>query len=304
MNKNTVTLSVNIFERTYNNIFKKDFFKNIEDKFNYKFDQIHVTINNVNYRDKVEKKVLRLRDKGIITNFYFVEDYIDKALKNFGIGYDVLGKIPHYSDFLYVSIFVTQTKFLCYFDPDNTILKEGPWIRDSIHLLNKNKSIMATAPTHGKFCPPEDVLFENQKFYFYYTFTDQIFFIRKKDFSRDIYYYKTLSSFARYPLAYIFPVFEQRVDSYMRFKNKNFAYHKESHYSQTNEGLFYRKDMTSVYKLKRLYQKGLRPTLELLKIKNPKYRIHGNLDIISRRNIIKKEFKGFCDKHFRAGGNL
>ena len=153
MNKtNTVTLSINIFERTKDKIFKKGFFKNIEKKFNYKFDDIHVIINNVDNRGLIEKKVQNLKEKGIITDFYFVEDYIDKALISFGIDYDVLGKIPHYSDFLYVSIFVTKTKFLFHFDSDNVILKSGNFVNDSVILLNSNKSVMCTAPKYKSIC--------------------------------------------------------------------------------------------------------------------------------------------------------
>ncbi len=292
---NKVTLSVNIFERTYRNIFQKDFFENIENKFNYKFDQIHIIINNVNDRDKVGKKVLELKDKGIITNFYFVEDYIDKALKKFKINYDVLGKLPYYSNHLYVALFVTKTKFLCHFDPDNIILKEGDWIKDSIDLLNKDSSVMVTAPRSWKFFPKKDSIKENEKFYFCYGFGDPIFFIRKKDFNYDIYRYKCMASSATGPLSHISAIFEERVGSYMRCTNKLFAYHKKSSYSQPNEGSFYKKN-NIIIKLKRLYHIILRIILELLKIKDPKYRIQGNLNEVSRVRIIKEYYKILLNK--------
>lgn len=295
MNKtNTVTLSINIFERTKDKIFKKGFFKNIEKKFNYKFDDIHVIINNVDNRGLIEKKVQNLKEKGIITDFYFVEDYIDKALISFGIDYDVLGKIPHYSDFLYVSIFVTKTKFLFHFDSDNVILKSGNFVNDSVILLNSNKSVMCTAPKYLKFYPEQNAITENDNFYFCYLFGDQIFFIRKEDFSKNIYNYKCMYPFVAYPLSHVFPIFEQRVNSYMRCNNRFLAYHKSSSYSQPNVGNFY-SDNDIIKKYKLIYKYLLISVLELLKLKNPKYRVYGNLDYYTRINLLKRDF-GFVLK--------
>ncbi len=272
---NTVTLSVNIFERTYKNILKKKFFSDIEESVNFRFDEIHVIVNNVSDRNFIKKKLDKLKYIKTITEYYFVDDYIDRALESLGLSIKVLGPSPYcyYSNHLYVAIYLTNTKFLFHYDPDIKITKKGNFIKDSIIMLNNMNNILGAAPMSWKFIPEKESLAEDNKFYYYYTFGDPIFFIEQAKFRQDIYQYKSLAAFARHPCSHIWPIFEERVDAYCRVKNFMFAYYKNSIYSQENEGENPIPE-TLVFMIKRYYKLLILRILIVLRLNNPKYRIY------------------------------
>lgn len=287
--KGKVTLSVNIFERTYKNILKKNFFNAIEKSVNFRFDEVHVIVNNVSNRKLISSLLDKLINQKLITSYYFVEDYIDDALDCFNLSKEFLGPKPYcyYSNHLYVAIYLTKTEFLFHYDPDIIMMKSGNFIKDSIDIMSKDKNIFVTMPIPEKFVPNETDFLINENFYYYFIFfSDPIFFINTNDFCCDIYRYKTVGSFLRHSLSYIFPIFEERVESYMRIHKKFLALHTNSMFSQPNEGQNYSRD--SFYqRLKRYYKILLWYLFIMIKPKNLKYMIVEDQKYIAR--VIKSK---------------
>ena len=57
-------------------------------------------------------------DKGVISNYFFVEDYIDEALEYFELTKEALGKGYHYSNHELASIYLCKTDYLLFFTGD------------------------------------------------------------------------------------------------------------------------------------------------------------------------------------------
>ena len=62
-------------------------------------------------------------DKGVISDYFFVEDYIDEALKHFELTKEALGKGYHYSNHELVTIYLCKTDYILFYTGDTWLIK-------------------------------------------------------------------------------------------------------------------------------------------------------------------------------------
>ena len=216
----SITFATNCWERDWDILLKTEFLKNKISRNAYDFTKKTLLINNVDNRKKVEEYSRNMVDKGVITDYFFVEDYIDEALKSFQLSKDALGKGYYYSNHELVGIYLCDTDYLLYFTGDTWLDKKNDWIEPALIELEKNENFKVANPVWNRKDDEakKESTSEIENFYVGFGFSDQCFLVRTKDFKAPIYNESNPLS-ERYP-KYGGETFEKRVDSWMR--NHNF----------------------------------------------------------------------------------
>jgi hypothetical protein len=212
----SITFATSCWERDWDILLKTKFLQHKIQRNSYGFDKKMLVINNVKDRVEVEKYARRAVEDGIITDYYFVDDYIEEALKFFVLTKEALGKGYYYSNHELASIYLCSTDYLLFFTGDTTLTQEVNWIDTVLGMFEKNSVYkVANLVWNGKY---EDAKTESSSetpdFYIGYGFSDQNFLVRTADFKAPIYTEENPAS-ARYP-QYGGETFEKRVDSWMR----------------------------------------------------------------------------------------
>ena len=78
-------------------------------------------INNVSNYKLVTKAADKLINSGILTDYFLVNDYVDKTLKFFDLTKKELGKGYYYSISELVSIFLCTTEYLLHYSSDSKL---------------------------------------------------------------------------------------------------------------------------------------------------------------------------------------
>jgi hypothetical protein len=202
-------------------------------------------INNVNDRAGAARLAEQLLRTGSIDEYHHVADHIDQALKAVGLKRSSLGRIPHYSDCALVALEVCSTEYLVYWDADVHQLQPHDWVTPSIERLHSQPDALIANPlwSPDRFSMAQirsENHAEDADFLTGYGFSDQLFLARRDDLHKPIYDYTHPMSL-RYTLSHIAPVFEQRVDSYMRRTHKLRLTYKHAGYNhpKINEGASY-----------------------------------------------------------------
>lgn len=215
----SVTFATNCWERDWDILLKTNFLKNKISRNAYDFTKKTILINNVKNRKKPEKYSRKMVNKGVITDYFFVEDYIDEALKRFHLSKEALGRGYYYSNHELVSIYLCETDYLLYFTGDTWLDEKIDWIEPTLRELEKNENYkVANLVWDQKDNEAKgESLSEIKDFYVGFGFSDQCFLVRTKDFKAPIYNESNPVS-ERYP-EHGGETFEKRVDSWMRNHN-------------------------------------------------------------------------------------
>lgn len=216
-----VDLIFNTYELTYKKILDSNFIKGVLDQNKFDFKNIFVVINNVKNRQEVENICKKLVSRKVITDYFFVEDYLDEVLEKTGLKKEDIKNLKHYIDWALVSIFISKSEYLLKWDADVNLDKPCNWIEPSIIELNKNPNFIVANPIWDRELKrrERESLYSNEDFLYTQDFSDQIFLVKKTDFIKPIYKFFHIYSL-RFPLAEFGSIFEKRVDSYLRCKGK------------------------------------------------------------------------------------
>lgn len=245
-----VDLVINVFERTFDRVLKPGFVSRIESDNQCVFAQKVVLINNVEDKRKVQNLTQRLVDAGEITAYASVEEHLDDALRSVGLTRRELGRIPHYSDCALVAVHLSGSPWLCYWDAEASLQRPINWIEPAIRMMERDSRILVANPNWWRSGLDEETDEITGSFVLGYGFSDAVFLCRRSDFKCPIYRHWTVASL-RYPLAHISPVFEQRVDAYMRVQRKLRATHRSAVYEHPEtEGRTY-PDVSFIERLRR-----------------------------------------------------
>ena len=121
----SVTFATSCWERDWDILLRTKFLQNKIERNDYDFAKKALIINNVNNRVKVEKFAIEAVDKGVISDYFFVEDYIDEALEYFELTKEALGKGYHYSNHELASVYLCKTNYLLFFTGDTSLTKKS-----------------------------------------------------------------------------------------------------------------------------------------------------------------------------------
>ena len=230
----SITFATNCWEKDWDILLKTNFLKNKILRNEYNFTKKVLLINNVKDRRQVEKYSKEVADKGVITDYFFVEDYINEALENFQLSKKELGRAYYVSNHELVGIYLCDTDYFLFFTSDSWLDKKINWIDSTLKEFEKNENYkVANLVWNKKYNEAKsESSSEIKDFYVGFGFSDQCFLVRTKDFKALIYNeWNPLSE--RYP-KYGGETFEKRVDSWMRNHNYKRLTFKHGYYIHKN----------------------------------------------------------------------
>lgn len=212
----SVTFFTSCWAKDWEILLKTHYLENKIARNAYEFTDKVLMINNVFDREEVSRYAEKAVAGGVITGFFFVEDYIDEALSFFKLSKEVLGRGYYYSNHELASIYLCQTDYLLFYTGDTWLDKTTPWVTPALAELEKNGDYKVANPVWNKRYDEarRESSFEVEAFYVGFGFSDQCFLVRTADFRAPIYN-EVNSASERYPL-YGGETFEKRVDSWMR----------------------------------------------------------------------------------------
>ena len=212
----SVTFATSCWERDWDILLRTKFLQNKIERNAYDFAKKDLIINNVNNRIKVEKHAKEAIDKGVISDYFFVEDYIDEALEYFELTKEALGKGYNFSNHELASVYLCKTNYLLFYTGDTWLDKKVAWVQSAVDEFEKNPEYkVANLVWNYKFDDAKmEASSEIENFYVGFGFSDQCFLVRTADFKAPIYNEVNPAS-ERYP-KYGGETFEKRVDSWMR----------------------------------------------------------------------------------------
>lgn len=226
-----ITFETKCYENDWQLMLKSNYLSTMIKRCNHKFDKKILYINNVRDFKVVKEYADKAVSKGIIDEYYVVEDYSKEALEFFDIDKDSFEGGYYYSIAELVSIFLCKTEYLLHFSSDAMMEKNsGNWIDDAITTMNLDKKfIVANAVWNHQFAEAKSESIDQRENWFIgQGFSDQCYLIKGDIFKNKIYNFKHEES-ERYP-KYGGELFEKRVDSYMRendlyrLTSKNYSY--------------------------------------------------------------------------------
>ena len=246
-----IDLVINTFERTYRNVLAPGTFRRVEEQNLRRFRRRVALINNVGDLDDARRRAASLRDSGEIDEYHVVEDRLDKALAATGLTRRDLGRIPHYSDCALVAVTLPGAPWLLYWDAEVELDRPYDWISPSVDLMEADERVVGASPTGSTGEARWSTLEVVGDFALSFGLSDQLFLARRKDLGRPIYGCSALASL-RFPLAHVAPVFEQRLDAYMRSVNRYRASHLCAIYHHPKNQGFQHPRATAPEKLRRV----------------------------------------------------
>jgi len=216
-------------------VLRAEYWARIAEDLQRSFTKRIAIINNVSDRVLVEKLAAKLVQGGSIDEYYFVVDHIDQALAALELGPESLDRIPHYTDWALVAVHSCKTDYLIHSDADVHMLDPHDWVTPSIQRLAAQPDALVANPlwSPDRFSLEKirgENFEEDESFFKGYGFSDQLFLARTADLKQPIYGHTHPLSL-RYPLSHIAPIFEQRLDSYMRRAHKTRLTYKHAGYS-------------------------------------------------------------------------
>ncbi|MDP3353984.1 MAG: hypothetical protein Q8S44_09610 [Flavobacteriaceae bacterium] len=234
-NENSVTFEIKVYENDWKFILTGDYLDKIIARCNYNFKKKVLLINNVLDLKKVIKYADKKMAKGIIDEYYIVEDYVNDALTYFNIEKDSFKEGYYYSIAELVGIYLCKTDYLLHFSSDSFLeSKKVNWIDKAINIFKENEDVIVANPVWN-FAYNEannESIGIIEDFYVGYGFSDQCYLIRMDIFKNQIYNEKNIDS-DRYP-TYGGELFEKRIDSFMRNYKKLRITSKEISYVHKN----------------------------------------------------------------------
>ncbi len=233
--RSPVDLVVNVFERTYRKVLSLGFFPEIEADNRQAFAGKIALINNVTDRKDAADRAEDLLRAGELDAYYFVDEGLDRALSVVGLSRRDLGRIPHYTDWALVAVTLSGNPYLLHWDADVRLRQPVDWVGPSIDLMESDKRILVANPNWRQPTLELETLWKLGDFAIGYGFSDQLFLVRRCDLAQPIYGCRCLASL-RYPLAHIAPIFEKRVDAYMRTHGRLRATYTKAVYEHPEHG--------------------------------------------------------------------
>ncbi|WP_143447905.1 hypothetical protein [Kineosporia sp. R_H_3] len=213
----SVDFVVNCYERTYREVLAPGYVSGLAEAQRFPFASVTVLVNNVDDRADAEARAKELgeADPGV-SRVEFVADHLLAALAVTGLRARHLEPLGHFTDCGLVAATLPGPEWLCYWDADARLREPADWLTPTLAAMDAD-------PRHGVGNPnnwhpglaEREALIVDGDVAVGYGFSDVAFLARRADLARPVYRKVSPASW-RYPLAHVEPVFEQRVDAWMR----------------------------------------------------------------------------------------
>jgi hypothetical protein len=212
-----VDFVVNCYERTYRDVLTPGLVSGLAASQRFTFAAVTVLINNVDDRDdaKALAEELLSADPGV-TRVEFVADHLAYALACTGLNRRRMRRLPHFSDCCLVATSLVGPEWLCYWDADATLQEPCDWVTPTLEYMAAHADVAVGNPNnwHSGLAEREALSIDGNMA-IGYGFSDVAFLATRTRLCQPIYR-KIAPSSWRYPLAHVEPIFEQRVDAWMR----------------------------------------------------------------------------------------
>ena len=230
----TITFETKCWEKDWKYLLKTNLIKKNIDRNNYLFEKKVLMINNISNYTTVTKAADKLINNGTLTDYFLVDDYAEKTLNFFNLTKKDLGSGYYYSISELVSIFLCTTEYLLHYSSDSKLKNKSNWIHFALNQFEQNSRIKVANPTWNDeyTVAQNESIFEDNRFFKGFGFSDQCYLIKTKDFKQNIYKENNPLS-NRYP-SYGGELFEKRVDSWMRNNNYYRITYKHDSYYHSN----------------------------------------------------------------------
>lgn len=213
-----VDFVVNCYERTYRQILEPGFVTALATSQSYPFAQVTVLINNVADQADVAERATTLTRAEPRLRVVWVREHLSAALASTGLRPRDIARLPHYSDCCLVAVTLGGPAWVCYWDADARLREPVDWISPVLLEMERDPTHVVGNPNnwHEGLAEREAMrVDEPAGLAIGYGFSDVAFLARREDLSNRIYRSVAPASW-RYPLSDIEPIFEQRVDAWMR----------------------------------------------------------------------------------------
>ena len=212
----SITFETKCWEKDWEYIISKGYVNKLTPFNNYNFNEKLLFINNVNDPKLVCNEAEKLKNSGVIDNWYLVSDYEKEALEFFNIERSSFIEKERdgycYSIAELVSIYLSKSDYILHFSSDSVFKTNGyDWVTSSLKLMKENENLVCVTPYWYD---------DNQYSGIGYScrFSDQCYLIKRDVFKNPIYNTKDWGDG-------MFPVhggnsFERRAYSYL-YNNLN-----------------------------------------------------------------------------------
>jgi hypothetical protein len=214
-----VDLVVNCFERTYRDVLAPGFFRRVAAQNRHRFARRTAIVNNVADRAAAEAHADALIEAGELDVVYFVEDHVDRALRETGLTRVDLGRIPYFTDFALVAVSLDGPDWILHCDAEVRLREPADWIGPSLALMARDARVMVANPKWTSPTLERETIEWTREFALGVGFSDQLFLARRSELARPIYSERCVARL-RYPMAHVGHIFEARVDAYMRHHHR------------------------------------------------------------------------------------
>ncbi len=212
----SVELSVTVWERTWRDCLTPEHFRHIEFDAGRSFDRITVTVNNVDDPIGVRTRMEELIAAGVVDGFVEVAKALPGALAQTGLKLRNLEPLEHYTDHFLVKVCQPGPRFLVHWDTDVRLEQSCDWITPGIDYLQRHRDVaVVSVGWPDTWSMDAERLSVDGDFDLGYGFTDHLFLVERKRFARRIYRRFAPAAWW-YPTSFLAPIFEQRVDAWMR----------------------------------------------------------------------------------------
>ena len=230
----TVTFETKCYEKDWDVLLKTNRLEAMIRRNSFEFAERVLYINNVADPDEVRFHAEKLKERGVITRYVFVDAHAGEALEFFGLDRDSFRGGYYYSIQELVGIYLCRTEFLLHFAGDSILEQPCPWIEAGINKLDSDPRVkVVNCIPDGSTCEAAAQAYEeDEDFWLGYGFSDQCYLIRTGDYRQPIFQESHPAS-DRYPL-YGGELFEKKVDSWMHNHDFLRATYKKGNYLHKN----------------------------------------------------------------------
>ncbi len=263
---------ITVFERTYREVLRPGNVRARAESFLFPFAKTVIVVNNVDDRGDLMQVAAPLLESGEVDEIHFVADRIDETLKAAGLTSAMIQETVYYTNWALVEIFLPGSRYMVHCDADVFLREPVDWVHPALKLMQEDSRIAVANPNWTNSRLKVEAREWRDGFGIGYGFTDQIYLLDRHEFARPIYRHRSPISL-RYPFANIAPIFEQRVDAYMRSQRRMRATYADAVYLHDSEEGATHKRGTRFQRLKRTWMNLLVSVIRRLPGDDPRFHI-------------------------------